>query len=565
MNRSFIRPTEQENQTMRNNFGNNNNTVMIMKKKKENNEEELALFLEMRKREKDRSNLLNSGGDSLEAQSLGSKLEDSPVYKIVSSTRPRKADEFLNAENDKNDYDWLITPPRTPLFPSLEMDAERNAINRLGLGTPKARQTSLKSKLANSQVEIGARGNPAFRPQPPSSPGLHFSGAGTRRPASSGGRLSTASRPATPTRRPALPLTANTSRPSTPTSRPTLPASKSMALSGRFSNPSARSSTPTSRMTAPPSKSVSRSATPTRRPSATSSLSVPRSMTPTRRPSTPSKVSSVSAPLSRSSSVSKSGPTTTRNPVPARASSPTVKSRPWKLLEMPGFSLEAPPNLRTSLPERPASASRGRPQAPNVRSSVECGSNGRPRRQSCSPSRGRAPNSGIHSYGSSAHAVSQARYSGIDNPNPVLSGTKMVDRAVNMRRPAPPKQDDLRTGNNPVRKSSPSLDGSNFGRSLSGKSLDMAMRHMDIKRSVSGSSLRPKMTNIPASSLYSVRSGPARTRTLSMSDSPITTCSTASSEQSVNNTAFCLYDSELEDDLNTERGGRFYAASLQGR
>ncbi|RZC79301.1 hypothetical protein C5167_003516 [Papaver somniferum] len=496
MNRSFIRPTEQENQTMRNNFGNNNNTVMIMKKKKENNEEELALFLEMRKREKDRSNLLNSGGDSLEAQSLGSKLEDSPVYKIVSSTRPRKADEFLNAENDKNDYDWLITPPRTPLFPSLEMDAERNAINRLGLGTPKARQTSLKSKLANSQVEIGARGNPAFRPQPPSSPGLHFSGAGTRRPASSGGRLSTASRPATPTRRPALPLTANTSRPSTPTSRPTLPASKSMALSGRFSNPSARSSTPTSRMTAPPSKSVSRSATPTRRPSATSSLSVPRSMTPTRRPSTPSKVSSVSAPLSRSSSVSKSGPTTTRNPVPARASSPTVKSRPWKLLEMP---------------------------------------------------------------------VSQARYSGIDNPNPVLSGTKMVDRAVNMRRPAPPKQDDLRTGNNPVRKSSPSLDGSNFGRSLSGKSLDMAMRHMDIKRSVSGSSLRPKMTNIPASSLYSVRSGPARTRTLSMSDSPITTCSTASSEQSVNNTAFCLYDSELEDDLNTERGGRFYAASLQGR
>ncbi|MCL7037713.1 hypothetical protein MKW94_028076, partial [Papaver nudicaule] len=260
-----------------------------------------------------------------------------------------------------------------------------------------------------------------------------------------------------------------------------------MALSGRLSNPSARSSTP-SRMTAPPSKSVSRSATPTRRPSTPSrgapvprsatptrrpsstsgGVSVPRSATPTRRPSTPSNVSSVSAPLSRSSSVSKSGPATTRNPVPSRGSSPTVKSRPWKLLEMPGFSLEAPPNLRTSLPERPVSASRGRPQAPNARSSVECGSNGRPRRQSCSPSRGRAPNSGIHSYGSSVHAVSQA--------NPALAGTKMVDR-VNMRRLAPPKQDDMRTRNNPVGKSSPLL-GSNFGRSLSGKSLDMAMRHM---------------------------------------------------------------------------------------
>ncbi|MCL7035960.1 hypothetical protein MKW94_028627 [Papaver nudicaule] len=215
-------------------------------------------------------------------------------------------------------------------------------------------------------------------------------------------------------------------------------------------------------MTAPPSKSVSRSATPTRRPSTPSrgapvprsatptrrpsstsgGVSVPRSATPTRRTSTPSNVSSVSAPLSRSSSVSKSGPATTRNPVPSRGSSPTVKSRPWKLLEMPGFSLEAPPNLRTSLPERPVSASRGRPQAPNARSSVECGSNGRPRRQSCSPSRGRAPNSGIHSYGSSVHA-----------------------------------QDDMRTRNNPVGKSSPLL-GSNFGRPLSGKSLDMAMRHM---------------------------------------------------------------------------------------
>ncbi|RZC84372.1 hypothetical protein C5167_047155 [Papaver somniferum] len=531
MNRSFIRPIQQENQTMRSNFGNNNNTVMIQKKKKkEDNEEELALFLEMRKREKDRSNLLNSGG-----QSLGSKLENSPIYKIVSSARPRKADEFLNSENDKSDYDWLITPPRTPLFPSLEMDAERNAINRLGLGTPKARQTSLKSKRTPRWRlvlgEIQHSGSNHLHPLACTFPAQGLGGQHHQ-----GGDYQ-------------LHLDLQHLRDSP----------------RRFSNPSARSSTPTSRMTAPPSKSVSRSATPTRRPSATSCLLVPRSMTPTRRPSTPSKVSSVSAPLSRSSSVSKSGPTTTRNPVPARGSSPTVKSRPWKLLEMPGFSLEAPPNLRTSVPERPASASRGRPQAPNVRSSVECGSNGRPRRQSCSPSRGRAPNSGIHSYGSSAHAVSQARYKGTDNPNPVLSGTKMVDRVVNMRRPAPTKQDDLRTGNNPVRKSSPSLDGSNFGRSLSGKSLDMAMRHMDIKRSVSGSSLRPKMTSIPASSLYSVRSGPARTRTLSMSDSPITTCSTASSEQSVNNATFCLYDSELEDDLNSERGGRFYAASLQGR
>lgn len=87
----------------------------------------------------------------------------------------------------------------------------------------------------------------------------------------------------------------------------------------------------------------------------------------------------------------------------------------------------------------------------------------------------------------------------------------------------------------------------------------------DIRRSVSGSSLRPLMTNIPASSLYSVRSGPARSRTISVSDSPRATCSNASSEQSVNNNSFYVDDSELEDDLNSERGGRFYTASLHGR
>ncbi|OVA02672.1 hypothetical protein BVC80_9093g13 [Macleaya cordata] len=514
-----------------------------MKKEKE---EELALFLEMRRREKERSNLLLQNSDDLDAP-LGSKPGSSPIYKMVSSTPPRKTvtDQFLNSENDKNDYDWLLTPPGTPLFPSLEMEAQKTVMSQMG--TPKARQTSLKSRIANTLVELGSRGNSASR-QPPLSPGLSSSSTGTRRPSSSGGLGSTASRPATPTGRPTLPLAAKPSRPSTPTSRPTLPSSKPLVPSGRLSTASARSSTPTSRTTVPPSKSTSRSAT------------------PTRRPSTPSSVTSVSAPPGRSSSVTKSGPTIIKNPVPSRGSSPTVKSRPWKPSEMPGFSLDAPPNLRTSMPERPVSASRGRPQAPVARSSsVEVGSNGRPRRQSCSPSRGRAPNGSIHSNGSSVPAVSRARSNGSDNPNPVLIGTKMVERVINMRKLAPPKQDDQHARNNLVGRSSSTLDSSGFGRTLSKKSLDMAMRHMDIRRSVSGSSLRPLMTNIPASSMYSVRSGPARSRTVSVSDSPLATSSNASSEQSVNNNTLCLDSSELEDDLNSERGGRYSPASLRGR
>lgn len=84
-------------------------------------------------------------------------------------TPPRKTstDRFLNSENDKNDYDWyifilllvimliwflfseyyyvfrLLTPPGTPLFPTLET---HKTVTARG-GTPKARPTALKSRV----------------------------------------------------------------------------------------------------------------------------------------------------------------------------------------------------------------------------------------------------------------------------------------------------------------------------------------------------------------------------------------------------------------------------------
>lgn len=60
-----------------------------------------------------------------------------------------------------------------------------------------------------------------------------------------------------------------------------------------------------------------------------------------------------------------------------------------------------------------------------------------------------------------------------------MMGTKMVERIVNMRKLAPPKQDaQLGAQENLSAKYSSSLESSGFGRSLSKKSLDMAMRHM---------------------------------------------------------------------------------------
>ncbi|XP_022133915.1 mucin-5AC isoform X2 [Momordica charantia] len=440
--------------------------------------------------------------------------------------------------------------------------------------TPMGRPNVLKSRLANLQQEPTTRSSLVSK-QSASSPGLNSSSVVIRRPSSSGGP---GSRPATPTGRPTLTTTSKTSRSSTPTSRATLPSSKTTVSSAKLttasnklaaasakptvnmtrqatvsstrSSVSARSSTPTSRATA-------RSSTPTSRPTVPPPKSTSRASTPTRRPSTPS--SAPSAPVSlvkSSSSISKPSPTVSKNPVPSRGSSPTVKSRPWNPSDMPGFSLDAPPNLRTSLPERPLSATRGRPGAPSARSSsVEPVSNGRPRRQSCSPSRGRAPNGNIHLSGSSVPAISRAYSKANANISPVLMGTKMVERVINMRKLAPPKQDDKHSPHGNLSGKSSSPDSSGFGRTLSKKSLDMAIRHMDIRRSIPGN-LRPLMTNIPASSMYSVRSGPSRSRTVSVSDSPLATSSNASSEMSVNNNGLCLDASEMDDEIGSERGGR---------
>ncbi|KAJ8747231.1 hypothetical protein K2173_019359 [Erythroxylum novogranatense] len=493
---------------------------MVTKEK----DDELALFLEMRRRDKEKERnmfLFLHDSDVLDAPP-GNNAASSPISKFVSFLLPRKtaAERFLDSENEKSDYDWLITPPATPLFPSLEMEPLANQLRMSDV-----RPTALKSRLTNvleepaSQTIVGSKHSNV-----PS--GLNPSDADNRRPSTP----TSTSRPATPTGQPILPTTENHSRPSTPTSLSILSCAKPVA-------PPVRSSTP-STTTACSSKA-------TTKPSVLSSKSKSRSATPTRLPSTTTSAPGVAVPPVRSSSVTKSASATSKNPVPSRGSSPTVKSRPRKPNEMPGFSLDVPPNLKTSLPDRPVSTTRTRPASatksrptsasrsrPGVvgaqSSSLEVDSKARNRRRSSSPARGRASNGGLNSNRISVTVKSRTKTNGDDDVNPVRMGSKMVERVVNMRKLAPPKQDEHYAGK------ASSLDTLGFGRNISKKSLDMALRHMDIRRTIGGN-LCPIMTQIPASSIYSVRSGDStKSRTLNVSDSPLATRSNASSEPSVN-------------------------------
>ncbi|KAG6395386.1 hypothetical protein SASPL_146029 [Salvia splendens] len=78
---------------------------------RDNKDEELALFREMRRRDKERNDLLLlQNSDEFDAP-LGQRSGSSPIFNITSGTtappvRKNVADEFLNSENDKNDYDW---------------------------------------------------------------------------------------------------------------------------------------------------------------------------------------------------------------------------------------------------------------------------------------------------------------------------------------------------------------------------------------------------------------------------------------------------------------------------
>ncbi|KAF8103784.1 hypothetical protein N665_0185s0056 [Sinapis alba] len=464
-------------------------------------DEELILFLEIGRLEKE--------SDHCKISTTSMSSQQYPLRRTA-------ADKFLYSEDDKSDYNWLVTPPGSPSKSSMnqldETDAtltmalksrlencreeERDITSSQNQTIGLKRPSSSNSSRSTSRPSTPARSSttPATRSKTPTSR-VTSTGAGANLTSSSTSSSKSTSRPSTPTRRPSssgtsrATLTSSSTSSVRPPSRPSTPPSRpSSSGTSRANLTTARATTGTAKSARSNNRPMS---TPSTKPGS-------RSSTPTRRPPTPTGSSTVL----RSKPVCKPAP------------SPTLRSRPWEPYEMPGFSLEAPSNLRTTLPDRPQTASSRRTIGFGASSSRSTSIERTvARRQSCSPSRNRAP---IGNANVPGRAKTSNDTGGLISP--VAKGTQMVERVASVRKLAPPRL--IEKGGSNAAKSSSGADGVGFGRNLSKNSFDMALRHMDIKQGSMKGNFRQLATKVPAASLYSVRSsGTRRKRPVSSSGS----------------------------------------------
>ncbi|KAI3750571.1 hypothetical protein L2E82_21236 [Cichorium intybus] len=393
----------------------------------------------------------------------------------VGSAKPAKSilDDLLSSnEGGKNDYDWLLTPPGTPLVPLEGKESQPARVTTRSRSSIRSSSINKTSRLSVSQSESNhpsrpARSSSVTRSSISTTQYTNYSNRNTNILNTSSASVSSYIRPSTPTKttRPSTPSTTRTSsssRPSTPSrTRPTPTSDRPTRPSGNTTRPS----TPTSRPQTPGNSSFT-SSSPTVRPPS-------RSATPTRRTLTPSLSPSTSSLPSVTRGLSTNGRSTVGST--SRPSSPSPRVRPPpQPINIMDFPHETPPNLRTTLPDRPLSAGRSRPGgSTTVKGNLDTSNSGTITRRHSSPNvvRGRIP---------------EPSGRGRSNPN------GHVVESLDPRRTSHLPQSLVRK---PV-KSSNSDNGTGFGRNISKKSLDMAIKHMDIRnggqRPVSGSTLFPQ-------------------------------------------------------------------------
>nr|XP_009772872.1 PREDICTED: mucin-17 isoform X1 [Nicotiana sylvestris] len=433
-------------------------------------------------------------------------------------------DLIASTEGDKHDYDWLLTPPGTPLVPSSDGGESKPASAApRGSSLGRSASTTKASRLSVSHSESNTparptRSNSVTRPSISSSQYSSYSNKSGSILNTSSASVSSYIRPSTPTSR-----SSSSARPSTPTSRATV----------------SRPSTPSRARQAPstPSRTTqsSRPSTPTSRAQIPANLSTPaarstsRPSTPTRRNITPSL-----SPASRSSTPA--GRSVTNGRPAASVSRPSSPSpqvrRPSQPIVPPDFSLETPPNLRTTLPDRPLSAGRSRPN-PSVttKANAEIPSVANPRRQS-SP------------------IVSRGRLTEPSGRGRVLGGGQLNDISDSRRAS---HVSELST-RKPVKAAT---DSTGLGRTISKKSLDVAIRHMDIRNGLNG--VRP----LSGSTLFphSIRSTNGKNQPSHGSTAPSSTNENASYHYNGNLPENGNYLNRLSEN-GSEEGKSQYSAKL---
>ncbi|OVA17313.1 hypothetical protein BVC80_1837g115 [Macleaya cordata] len=418
----------------------------------------------------------------------------------VKLVRSGMDDLLFSVDGGKHDYDWLLTPPGTPLVSSTDASepqsaaaGPRNTSSVRSVSTTKASRLSV-TQSDNNYSSRPTRSSSVTRP---SISMTNYTSYSSNRSSSilntSSASVASISRPSTPSSRSSFPSTA---RPSTPTARPSTPA----ARASRPSTPAkSRPTTTISSGDKTRTPQNARPSTPTSRTQIHANLNSLAARSNS-RPSTPTGRNSAPGPpqvRGRSASVGRALTNGRNASVASRGSSPGPRARSTQHpIVLPDFPLDTPPNLRTTLPDRPISAARSRPSAANtVKGSSELpGPVIPPRRQSSSPviTRGRLPDSAakgrLHVNGHDLNAADSQK-------------TTPISEAAAVRRPSKPATATESTG---------------FGRTISKKSLDMALRHMDIRngsgsiRSLSGTTLFPQ----------SVRSGMPKGQRARVSDPP---------------------------------------------
>ncbi|WOL02438.1 hypothetical protein Cni_G11157 [Canna indica] len=414
-------------------------------------DDDLVLFNEMQSRERDNF-LLHSSDDFDESIS---KLKYFSDFKLGVTVPTRgESSDLLNADGDKNDYDWLLTPPDTPLFPSLD-DDEPQPVN-VSRGRIRSQPISI-SRTTTHEMTPRTNRSSASPHRSSQSPRSSYSVSHSR------------SRPA-----------------SAPRSSPP---------------PVVRATTPSRRSSTPPTKP---------------SPPAQRSLTPTlRRMSTGS---------SGQAFAGKRGPSPVKT---NRGNSASPKLRGWQS-NIPGFSTDAPPNLRTSLTDRSASRVQGlSPSSGNGRGSMP-----KTRRQSISPSSSKSAISSQNSDGDHFSSIVSKASSFDDDTESHVS----IGISPNAAR----KYRDFTNGRAMGLSKKPSRSPS--ASSAPKRSFDLALRQMD-HRKTPQNMFRPLLSSVPATTFYSGKTSVHRP--MFSRNSSLTTSSNASSEHGTSLAPY-LEDSDHE-------------------